>query len=146
MFNFLDIHRGRELDEREVLMINRIIKLRAYRFIAAGREEWLYPERQIRASWREIGDSHLLMPDPRPLTPNAEIILSYSSGEMSAMDAYGRLPRQPDYGKEMAGEDDWGPLRRWQDEFTKHFGPNLRGGPWDRTQGIADEGSDAEAD
>lgn len=146
MFNFLDIQQGRELDESEVLMINRIIKLRAYQFIAAGREEWLYPERKIRAPWREIGDSYLLMPDPRPLTPNAEIILSYSNGEMSAMDAYGRLPGQSGYAQEMAGEDNWGPLRRWQEEFAKRFGPDLRGRPWDRTGKPVEEESDPARD
>jgi hypothetical protein len=140
MFNFLDIHQGRELDENEVLMINRVIKLRAYRFIAAGQEEWLYPERQIRMPWREIGDSHLFMPDPRPLTPNAEMIIGYASGATSAMDAYGRLPGQPGYAKEIASEDDWGPLRRWQEEFAERFGPDLRGGPWDRARRAAARG------
>jgi Protein of unknown function (DUF4238) len=62
MFNFLDIHRNRKLSEAEVLMVNRIVKLRAYRFIAAGKEEWLYPERQTDVTWREVGDRSLLMP------------------------------------------------------------------------------------
>jgi Protein of unknown function (DUF4238) len=132
MFNFLDIHQGRELSEAEVLVVNRIIKLRAYRFIAAGEEEWLYPEHRTDMAWREIGDSSLLMPDPRPLTPNAEIIMGYASGATSAMDAYGRLPGQPGYAEEMTSENEWGPLRRWQDEFTERFGSDLRGGPWDR--------------
>jgi uncharacterized protein DUF4238 len=137
MFNFLDIHQGRELSEAEVLVVNRIIKLRAYRFIAAGEEEWLYPERQTDMTWRGVGDSSLLMPDPRPLTPNAEIIMGYASGATSAMDAYGRLPEQPGYAEEMTSEDEWGPLRRWQEEFTERFGPDLRGGPWDRSSAPA---------
>lgn len=137
MFNFLDIHQSRKLSEAEVLAVNRIIKLRAYRFIAAGKEEWLYPERQTNMTWRGVGDSALLMPDPRPLTPNAETIIGYKSGATSAMDAYGRLPRQPGYAKEMTSEGEWGPLLRWQEEFSERFGSDLRGGPWDRTQGSA---------
>jgi Protein of unknown function (DUF4238) len=80
MFNFLDVHRGRSLSEQEVLAINRTIKLRAYRFIAAGRKEWLYPERHTRISWREVGEEALLMPDPRPLSPSSEMILGYEGG------------------------------------------------------------------
>jgi hypothetical protein len=48
MFNFLDIQVMRQLNEEEVLQINFILKSRAYRYIAAGREEWLYPERKTR--------------------------------------------------------------------------------------------------
>ncbi len=137
MFNFLDIHLGRRLSETDVIVINRIMKLRAYRFIAAGEEEWLYPERRTRMPWREIGTTSLLMPDPRPLTPNAEIILGYASGATSAMDAYGRLPGQPGYAEEMTSDDEWGPLRRWQAEFTERFGSDLRGAPWDQASGSA---------
>lgn len=90
-------------------------------------------------AWREVGDSALLMPDPRPLTPNAQMILGYAGGATSAMDAYGRLPGQPDYPKEMSSEEEWGPLRRWQEEFAKRFGSELRGGPWDRTRKAARE-------
>jgi hypothetical protein len=85
-------------------------------------------------TWRKVGDSALLMPDPRPLTPNAEIIVAYEGGAASAIDAYGRRPGQPGYAEEMASEDEWGPLRRWQEEFDQRFGPDLRGGPWDRIQ------------
>jgi hypothetical protein len=142
MFNFLDIHRGRKLSEAEVLIVNRIIKLRAYRYIAAGVEDWLYPEQHTKVNWGEVGRSSVLMPDPRSLTPNAEVIMGYSDGRTAAMDAYGRLPGQPGYGAEMTSEDEWGPLRRWQDEFTERFGPDSRGGPWDRsnqTTGAATE-------
>ena len=113
-------------------MLNLVIKSRAYRFIAAGKEEWLYPEREGRATWREIADSALFMPDPRPLTPNAETIIGYAGGATDAMDAYGRLPGQPGYTEEMTSEEEWGPLRRWQTEFKERFGSELRGAPWDR--------------
>src|SRR4249919_1247068 len=47
MFNFLNIQVMRRLTEREVLEINFIIKSRAYRYIAAGVEDWLYPEKEV---------------------------------------------------------------------------------------------------
>lgn len=134
MFNFLDVHQGRSLSEAEVLAINRTIKLRAYRFIAAGKEEWLYPERHTRISWREVGEEAVLMPDPRPLSPSSEMILGYEGGATSAMDAYGRVPGQPGYAEEVTSQDEWGPLLRWQAEFEERFGADLRGGPWDRTK------------
>jgi hypothetical protein len=129
MFNFLDIQRGRQLLEAEVLVINQILKRRAYRYVAAGKEEWLYPERRRRVTWREPGEEALLMPDPRPLSPNSEVILGYRGGATTAMDAYGRLPGQPDYAKEMASDEDWTPLLRWQAEFEARFGPEYRGAP-----------------
>lgn len=95
MFNFLEIQTRRCLSEREVLMDNCIIKRCAYRFIAAEREEWLYPERNIKFTWRVVGDEHLLMPDPRSLHPGAEITIGYVGGNTEAMDTYGRRPGVP---------------------------------------------------
>jgi Protein of unknown function (DUF4238) len=141
IFNFMEIHKGRVLSEAEVLAINRVIKLRSYRFIAAGREEWLYPECRSKLPWRKVGESALLMPDPRPLTPGSEMILSYAGGGIEAMDSYGRLPGAPGYTQEMASEEEWGPLQRWQDEFAERFGPDLRGGPWDEMRGKGGPGS-----
>lgn len=141
MFNFLEIHQGRQLSEADVLAINQLIKLRAYRYVAGGKEEWLYPERHGKIGWREVGETALLMPDPRPLTPNSEIIIGYEGGATSAMDAYGRLPGQPGYTQEMAAEGDWAPLRRWQNEFEKRFGADLRGAPWDRQRHSGQRGS-----
>jgi hypothetical protein len=44
MFSVLDIQTHRFLSEEEVREINFIIKTRALRYVAAGKEEWLYPE------------------------------------------------------------------------------------------------------
>jgi hypothetical protein len=50
--------------EDEVLQINYITKRRAYRYIAAAREEWLYPERFISSDhWKKLGGGYLLMPE-----------------------------------------------------------------------------------
>ena len=47
---------------------------RAYRYIEAAQEEWLYPERHVEFNWPASGDEHLLMPDPRSLHRGAEIV------------------------------------------------------------------------
>jgi Protein of unknown function (DUF4238) len=52
--------RERKLSTVEVSHLNKIIKLRARRYIAAGRKEWLYPERVVQASWADI--RHTLLP------------------------------------------------------------------------------------
>lgn len=47
VFNFFEIQTRRRLTEKEVRQINFILKNRAYRYIAAAREEWLYPEQRL---------------------------------------------------------------------------------------------------
>lgn len=76
MFYFPGIQTGRELTEVEINQINFIIKKRAYRYIAAADEAWLYPERHIPSEhWRKLDDRYLLMPDPRSVTVSEEIII-----------------------------------------------------------------------
>jgi len=53
---------GRALEKDEVLRINYVLKLNADRFIAAGNEELLYPERTLgRIDWAKI---EFLFPNP----------------------------------------------------------------------------------
>jgi hypothetical protein len=131
MFNFLEIQTRRSLSEQEILKINCVIKRRAYRYIAAGREEWLYPERKVKFNWRAIGDEHLLMPDPRSLHPGAEIIMGYAGGRTEAMDTFGRLPGDRRFGHEARNAEEIYSHRRWCDEFERLFGPARRGLSWD---------------
>ena len=131
MFNFLEIQTRRPLAEEDVLKINCIIKRRAYRYIAAGREEWLYPERHVRFNWRLVGDEHLLMPDPRSLRPGAEIVVGYSSGATEAMDTFGRRPGDRGFGHEARSAQEIHAHRRWCDEFERMFGAKRRGCSWE---------------
>ena len=82
----------RHLNEEEVRQINLIIKCRAYRYVAAAREEWLYPEKYVSAAdWSNFGHGYLLMPDPRSVALGGEIMWGGPSGA-SAVDAFGRRP------------------------------------------------------
>ena len=55
LFNVLDIQHERYLSEEEVLEINYITKKRAFRYIAAAEEEWLYPEQHLQSTnWRKF--------------------------------------------------------------------------------------------
>lgn len=131
MFNFLEIQTRRELSEQEVRELNYIIKARAYRYIAAGREEWLYPERHVKTPWRSLGGGYLLMPDPRPLTPGAEIIIGYSDGSTEAMDTFGRAPNERHFGREARSGAEHEAHGRWKREFEELFGPRRRGICWE---------------
>ena len=131
MFNFLEIQTRRALSEPDVQKINCIIKRRAYRYIAAGREKWLYPERHVKFNWRAIGDEHLLMPDPRSLHPGAEIVLGYAGGRTEAMDTAGRRPGDRRFGHEARSAQEIHAHRRWCDEFDRLFGPTRRGAAWE---------------
>jgi hypothetical protein len=131
MFNFLEIQTRRKLAEHEVLEINLIIKSRANRYIAAGREEWLHPERHVTSPWRSFGRGYLLMPDPRPLTPGAEITIGYGDGSFEAMDGFGRRPRQRDFGLEARSAEEIEAHSRWKDGFERLFGRERRGLCWE---------------
>jgi len=127
MFNFLEVQVRRQLDEHEVREVNFVLKRRAYQFIAAGREEWLYPERHVQQHWRDLGGGHLLMPDPRSLTPGAEYMMGYSDGSTHGMDTFGRLPEHAEFGQESRSGSEHELHRRWRSEFEQRHGPSRRG-------------------
>ncbi|MEI4896483.1 hypothetical protein Q8G71_34895, partial [Klebsiella pneumoniae] len=51
---------SRKLTDEEVKKINYMIKSRSNKSIAAGREDWLYPEKDIKNDWAEL--RHVLLP------------------------------------------------------------------------------------
>lgn len=128
MFNFLDIQVMRQLTELEVLQINFILKSRAYRYIAAGREDWLFPERHVsKADWTTYGDGYLLMPDPRPLIQGSEYTVGYGDGSTSSLDSQGRRPGHRDFGRESRSREAISALSAFQGEFARRYGPVRRG-------------------
>ncbi len=128
MFNFLEIQTLRHLSEQEVREINFIIKSRALRYIAAAKEEWLYPDKYIsKSKWNSFGDGYLLMPDPRGVDFSGEIVIGYRSGRSTAFDPYGRRPWQPGFGRESKNMDEFETLYRFKGEFARRYGPYRRG-------------------
>jgi hypothetical protein len=128
MFKYTDIQTLRHLTEEEVRQINFIIKSRAYKYIAAAQEEWLYPERYIsKSQWNVYGDGYLLMPDPRSVTYSGEIMWGNNDGIGGSIDAYGRRPWEKDYGKEDKSKDEFRTFLRFQGEFARRYGPYRRG-------------------
>jgi hypothetical protein len=128
MFKFTTIQTLRHLNEQEVTEINLIIKRRAYRYIAAAREEWLYPERSLPPQhWRQLGDGYLLMPDPRSVQFSGEIIIGHNDGTSSAIDEYGFLPGQRGFNDRERMDREWETFQLFKGDFAARFGPQRRG-------------------
>lgn len=128
IFNFTHIQTGRSLTDVEVNKVNYIIKKRAFRYIAAAKEEWLYPEDKIPSqSWEDLGKEYLLMPDPRSVTFSSEIIIGYKNKRADFFDEYGRKPWQPEYKDEQTRDKEWDTFHTFQGEFARLFGPKRRG-------------------
>jgi len=128
IFKITDIQTLRHLSEQEVREINFIIKSRASRYVAAAKEEWLYPEKYIsKSNWNVFGDGYLLMPDPRPIHLGGEIMWGNGDGTGGAMDEYGRRPWEKDYGREGKTLEEADSLSIFQGEFARLYGPYRRG-------------------
>lgn len=125
-----EIQTLRHLTEDEVREINFILKSRAYRRVAAAKEEWLYPEQHVsKSNWSQFGHGYLCMPDPRAVTYGGQLLIGHRDGTASAFDEYGRVPGQEGFrGFDEHGVGlDWYALHRFQGEFARLFGPNRRG-------------------
>ncbi len=129
VFDFHRLQINRRLSEQEVREINFVIKSRAYDYIAAGKEEWLYPEKFItKSNWNVYGDGLLFMPDPRSFNYGGEVYGGNNSGPTFAVDSYGRKPGDPNFGKEdIPPNQSTLPLYRFQGDFARKFGTHRRG-------------------
>jgi hypothetical protein len=128
VFYFPSIQTGRELTEVEVNQINFIIKKRAYRYIAAADEAWLYPERHIPSEhWRKLDDLYLLMPDPRSVRVSEQIIIGSDNRPADIFDAYGRRPGQPGFKDDTHAAQERRTHLGFQGEYARLFGPKRRG-------------------
>lgn len=128
IFNFMSIQIERYLTEEEVLEINYITKKRALRYIAAPKEEWLYPERYLRSDhWRKLGDGYLLMPDPRHIHGGGEVLIGYEGGRRDAFSAYGHKPWQKGYKDKKRENHEWVAMQKFKAEWAATYGPEYRG-------------------
>ncbi|MDP9808103.1 hypothetical protein J2W42_000941 [Rhizobium tibeticum] len=88
--------RTRELSDNEVARINFILKSRAKRYIAAGRKEWLYPEKQVTGNWSELAET-LRPPTARIWLFGGEMFAKYDSGHVHYQDEFGRTEKTADF-------------------------------------------------
>ena len=115
-----DIQFGRELEEDEVRRINHILKKRAARYIAAGEEEWLYPERQASVTdWPQLEADWFLLPHLWKVPFTTGIMAGYRDGSKWASDEYGHHPWNPGYQNEIVRQRERNTFERAKREWAK---------------------------
>jgi hypothetical protein len=87
------IIRSRRLNDIEVSTINRVLKARAQRYIAAGSREWLYPEKVMTGSWVDLATT-LLPPHNELWNFGGETFVGYKDGSVHYQDAFGRTEKE----------------------------------------------------
>lgn len=94
MVSTINFVRTRKLTDDEVARINLVLKSRARRYIAAGREEWLYPEQCVTQSWAELRDT--MLPKDELWQFGGELYAKFEDGHVHYQDAFGRTeePRE----------------------------------------------------
>ena len=85
--------RSRRLDDLGVWKINRVLKARAQRHIAAGRREWLYPEEGATGPWADLAAT-LLPPSDELWNFRGETFVGYQDGSVYYQDAFGRTEKE----------------------------------------------------
>jgi hypothetical protein len=89
MVNTIEFINSRKLTAEDVTKINHIIKSRSKESVAAGKEEWLYPERSITGDWAEL--RHVLQPPKNELYRyGGEMYAHFEDGSVHYQDAFGR--------------------------------------------------------
>ena len=93
--------RTRKLSSQDVARINYVLKMRARRYIAAGRKEWLYPEESVSEPWGELRMS-LLPPKDELWHFGGELFAKFEGGHVHYQDEFGRTEKQRDFLKKEA--------------------------------------------
>ena len=88
--------RSRKLSSREVAQINYVLKARARRYIAAGRKEWLYPEKSVSEPWGELRKT-FLPPEDELWHFGGELYAKFEDGHVHYQDEFGRTEQQRDF-------------------------------------------------
>lgn len=100
--------RSRRLSNEQVAEVNFILKARARRYIAAGREEWLYPESIVRDSWDSLRET-LRPPTDELWHFGGEMYASFEDGSVRYQDKYGRTEKEREFLQKNVDEKKLGP-------------------------------------
>ncbi len=92
MVNTIEFINTRKLTADEVTKINYIIKSRAKVSVAAGKEDWLYPERSVTCDWTDL--RHVLLPPKEGVIFGGEIYAQFEDGTVHYQDEFGRTTLQ----------------------------------------------------
>lgn len=108
MVNTINFIRTRKLVDADVARVNLILKTRARRYIAAGHEDWLYPERVISDPWAKLGNV-LLPPQDELWHFGGELFASFDDGRVHYQDAFGRTEQKREFLTKQSTETDLKP-------------------------------------
>lgn len=87
--------RSRKLNDHQVAQINLVLKSRARRHIAAGRDEWLHPEGLVTEPWAELRET--LLPKDQLYEFGGEIYAHFEDGHVHYQDAFGRTEKPREF-------------------------------------------------
>lgn len=88
--------RTRKLTSQEVVGINRVLKARARRYLAASDKAWLEPDKQSMEPWEHLGKI-LLPPSDELWHFGGEIYVGYKDGSTHYQDQFGRTSGSHEY-------------------------------------------------
>jgi hypothetical protein len=88
--------RTRKFTSQEVARVNYVLKARACRYIAAGRKEWLFPEKAVSEPWSELRKT-FLPPKDNLWNFGGEMFAKFESGHVHYQDEFGRTEKQRDF-------------------------------------------------
>jgi len=95
---------SRKLTSEEVEAVNRIIRSRAHRYVAAGEKAWLPEPITNPQDWKKIGEI-LLPPSNELFGFGGEILVRYENGEVYYQDAFGRTEKERNFIKKTPIKD-----------------------------------------
>jgi hypothetical protein len=88
--------RTRKLTSQEVVGINRVLKARARRYVAASDKAWLEPDKLSLEPWERLG-TILLPPSDELWHFGGEIYVGYKDGSTHYQDQFGRTSGSHEY-------------------------------------------------
>ncbi|WP_026941465.1 DUF4238 domain-containing protein [Hellea balneolensis] len=88
--------RTRKLVAEDVMKLNYIIKNGARRYLAAGKLDWLYPEKLISEKWKNLRT--VLLPPVNELYKfGGELFAKFDSGDVHYQDEFGRTEGEREF-------------------------------------------------
>lgn len=94
--------RTRKLSLEEVITINHLLKSRARRYVAASKEDWLYPEKSFAGAWKDI--AQVLLPRDDLWKFGGDMYVGYEDGSTYFQDAFGRTSGAHEYLRKKRGK------------------------------------------
>ncbi len=94
-FSFMDIIHERNLSEKEVCALNYVLKVQSWRYVAAAKKDWLYPERNLE-EWEWEKNLKIFLPSMDKIGISSGISFGYKDGSFESFTPYGEKVVDPE--------------------------------------------------